>query len=74
MSYFALSLPPSELNSTGDVTDSKPADRVFQSREEALKALKSNKNSRLKSFATQEEAVDFASDPNEAVIIPAVNK
>jgi hypothetical protein len=74
MSFFALSLPSTESNSTGDVTDSKPTDRVFQSREEALKALKSNKNSRLKSFATQEEAVHFASDPKEALLVPTVNK
>ena len=67
MSFFALSLPPIDSNLTGgDQIDSKPGSRIFQSREEALKALKSNKNSRLKTFATEEEAVKFACDLNEA--------
>ena len=66
MSYFAVSLPPSEYNSSGDQIDSNPTNRVFQSREEALKAFKSFKNSRLKTFSTEEEAVKFACDIIEA--------
>ena len=54
--------------------ESKATDRVFQSREDALKALKSNKNCRLKTFAKFEEALQFASDQNEAVGTQNVNR
>jgi hypothetical protein len=72
MSYFALSLPPSDSASIGDLAEGQA--RVFQSMEDALKALKSNKNSRLKAFAKLEEAVQFASDLNESVVPPNTNR
>ena len=68
MSFFALSIAPNNITSEGSWGDvNKTCDRVFNNRDDALKALKTNKNSRLKSFTTIEEAERFASDPNEAL-------
>lgn len=60
MSFFALSLPH-----LGDDPVPGPDTRVFDSKESALKALKSLKSCRLKTFSTREEALQFASDPND---------
>jgi hypothetical protein len=68
MSFFALSFPENgSVGNTDNGEESKPGDRVFRSLGEALKVLKSHKNARLKTFATQEEAEQFASVPIEAL-------
>ena len=66
MSFFAISAPPVVGGVGGDQVDtSKPGDRVFRTKAEALKAMKSLKNSRMKTFSTLEEAETFASElPN----------
>ena len=65
MNYFAISAPPADDEGGGDKAGIQVGDRVFRTVAEAVKAMKSIKNSRMKAFATQEEAEQFASElPN----------
>ena len=61
MPYHALSCPISHGDGNGLNLNAK--DRVFQTIEEALKALKTNKQSRYKTFENYEDAVNFAKEP-----------
>ena len=61
MPYHAISCPISQNDGSGSNFNAE--DRVFQTIEETLKALKTNKQSRFKSFEKYEDALNFAKEP-----------
>ena len=61
MPYHAISCPISQSDGSGSNFNAE--DRVFQTIEETLKALKTNKQSRFKSFENYEDALSFAKEP-----------
>ena len=61
MPFYAISAPCGQGDSEG--SNLNPKSRVFKTTEEALKALKTNKQSRLKTFENYEDALKFATEP-----------
>ena len=61
MPYHAISCPINQSDGSGSNFNAE--DRVFQTIEETLKALKTNKQSRFKSFEKYEDALNFAKEP-----------
>ena len=61
MPYHAISCPISQGD--GKEISLNAEDRVFQTVEETLKALKTNKQSRYKTFEKYEDAIKFAEEP-----------
>ena len=61
MNFHAISAPVSQGDS--DISNLNPEERIFSTTVEALKALKTNKQSRLKSFENYENALNFAKQP-----------
>ena len=61
MNFHAISAPVGQGDS--DISNSNPEERIFSTTVEALKALKTNKQSRLKSFENYENALNFAKQP-----------
>ena len=68
MPFHAISAPTGQGDAGGPTLN--PEERVFSTTEEALKSLKTNKQSRLKTFESYEDALTFAS---EAFIITKEN-
>ena len=61
MNFHAISAPVGQGDS--DISNLNPEERIFSTTVEALKALKTNKQSRLKSFENYENALNFAKQP-----------
>ena len=61
MNFHAISAPVGHGDS--DISNLNPEERIFSTTVEALKALKTNKQSRLKSFENYENALNFAKQP-----------
>ena len=61
MNFHAISAPVDQGDS--DISNLNPEERIFSTTVEALKALKTNKQSRLKSFENYENALNFAKQP-----------
>lgn len=67
--FYAVSKGPAPEKHPSDQSqsDTNPEERLFETKEDALKCLKSLKKSRLKVFSSREQALEFAaSRPDEA--------
>ena len=70
MPYHAISIPEdfAQDNSSLDPSSNTSAkDRVFETKEDALKALKTNKKSRYKAFESYTDALYFATHPYDVL-------
>ena len=61
MPFHAISAPIAQGDGNGSNLSAK--DRIFQTTEDALKALKTNKQSRFKTFEYYDDAIKFAQEP-----------
>ena len=65
MPFYAISAPCVQNDGAMNINsgDINAEERVFKTTEDALKALKTNKQSRLKTFEHYQDALKFASEP-----------